>query len=181
MFGSQRKWIGLWLQQSREARWYKSAPLVSILKWVRKEGVAGAKGDNFKVMRQRWWTLALPPIPSTFLDLLMPSLTERQYGKIEGRSHHGLATGSRHPSVVQPGSHSHPTSHDSETLMLAWHFFFFIKLHGGENGEILMTENGAFRASVQKQTFKKIKIVIGHNSDNKWKFSTPLLNITFIM
>lgn len=59
--------------------------------------------------------------------------------------------------------------------------FFFIKLHGGENGEILMTENGAFRASVQKQTFKKIKIVIGHNSDNKWKFSTPLLNITFIM
>lgn len=39
--------------------WYKSAPLVCILKWVRKEGDAGAKGEDFKVMRQRWWTLTL--------------------------------------------------------------------------------------------------------------------------
>lgn len=32
---------------------------------------------------------------------------------------------------------------------------FFIKLHGGKNGEILMIENGAFRTSVQKQTITK--------------------------
>lgn len=59
MFGTQKKWTGPWLQQSREARWCQSAPLVCILKWVRKEGEAGAKGENFKVMRQSWWTLAL--------------------------------------------------------------------------------------------------------------------------
>lgn len=74
----------VWLQQSRQARWYKLRSSRLHPEMGQEGRKSWCKRENFKAMREMAKSstrLCVPPIPNTFLDLLMPSLTEHQLVK----------------------------------------------------------------------------------------------------